>query len=177
MNLLEENMKDIDLIRIWSSHLNCDDYCLLLYLCSKIKNKKISVIFSEEFNYHCLSIDMMDGSEIPELLKREHILSEKEIEYYADEWKRLVNENSKLRYIVNGKVLSVPINYFDKEILNVLKKMGEVSLYHLIAMLMGHKIVNDANDLLYKYLIENLINNGKIVRTLKNGKEYVRVKE
>lgn len=38
-------------IRIWSSHLDSDDYCLLLHLCYILKDKNISVIYSEELNW------------------------------------------------------------------------------------------------------------------------------
>ena len=33
IELLKEYAKDAKMIRVWSSHLNCDEYCLLLYIC------------------------------------------------------------------------------------------------------------------------------------------------
>lgn len=175
MKLLKDEAEKASLIRVWSSHLNCDDYLLLLYICKCFPNKKISAIFSEEFNWNSLSIGMMDGKEMKELIKREHILTNNQINGYIREWDELVKVNSKLRYIVNGKVISVNDDYFDKIILDMLSKYEEIHLNRFIGELIGNQVINDAGDALYRYLINNLINKGSIAKYSKNGKIYIKL--
>lgn len=128
IELLNDTARNAKKIRIWSSHLNCEDYCLLLYMCSLFKDKQISVVFSEEVNWYCKSVSMATKGEVVELLKREHVLTKEEIDDYANKWNKIFSENAELRHIVNGEVIGTSIDYFDEEILEYLKDFGEIKL-------------------------------------------------
>ncbi len=173
IELLKEYVKDAKMIRVWSSHLNCDEYCLLLYICSLFPDREIRVVFSEEVSWYCMSIGMSSKGEIEELLKREHILSKQEKEDYASKWKKINLDNTDLRYLYNGEVQSVSIDFFDEEILAYLHKYNEIKLTEFIGVLMGNNVIGDTGDLLYRYLINRLIEQGKIDLRIENDIKYI----
>lgn len=119
----------------------------------------------------------MGVEEINELLTKEHILSSSEKENYKKKFQEIVNINSELRYMKDGKLESVAIDYFDEEILAWLKKLGEVSDTQLIGYLMAYFIVDSAEDNLYSYLINRMIGENKIivVGTNEKGKRIIKV--
>ncbi len=178
-NKLKVFLKDADKIRVWSSHLDCDDYCLLLFICNYFSNKNISVLFSEEFNWYVTTCTKLDKTEINEFVKKEHILKKYEMEQYKKEWEKIVNENTELRFMINGSVKSVNIDYFDNEVLERLKKFGEVNIYSLVADLMGNPIVPFVHysDYIYLYLINRLIDNKFIKKIQKDDKIFVKINE
>lgn len=173
--LLESYVNSSQKIRIWASHLDANEYCLLLYLCYCFPNENISVVFSEEFNWHCKSIGMMSSEEITELLNREHNLCKEEIDDYCRQWEEVLEANSDLRYLVNGKVKNESIDYFDDEIIYRLKKSGEVNLYTFITDLILDDVINNSSDTLYKFLIEKLIKQKKIVIREENEIKYLKL--
>ena len=120
-------------IRVWSSHLDSDDYCLLLLICYLFQDKKICVIFSEEINWGSTTISAVSEKEISELERREHILTKWQKEDYFKEWKQIVNDNSDLRYMINGKVKSCDIDRFDNNIVERLEKIGKTYIFKLVA--------------------------------------------
>ena len=69
-----KGLNHVNKIRVWSSHLDCDDYCLLLFICNFFDDKNISVVYSEEYNWYATTCTGLDENEIRELLKREHVL-------------------------------------------------------------------------------------------------------
>lgn len=173
IELLKENVKDAKLIRVWSSHLNCDEYCLLLYICSLFPDKTISVVFAEELNWYCKTVGMTSPKEIEELIKREHILKKNDIDDYIDKWKKIKDENTALRHIVNGEVVGVTIDYFDEVILEYLHNCGEIKLNVFIGQLMGNSVIGDSGDSLYRYLINRLIDNNRISLRVENNINYI----
>ena len=138
-------------------------------------DKNISVVFSDDYNPYCWSIGCMDFREVSELSKKEHLLTVTEKENYINEWKRIVKENSQLRYIENGNIKSVPINYFDKPILSRLGNR-EIRFMVLVGELMANTIIDNNSALVYIYLINRLIEQGKIevVRIDENGKKIIK---
>lgn len=172
-------LKDADKIRVWSSHLDCNDYCLLLFICNYFSHKNISVLFSEEFNWYATTCTKLNENEINELTKKEHILKKTEMEEYKKEWEKIVDENAELRFMINGSVKSVNIDYFDKEILERLKILGEVNIYFLVADLMEKPIVPFVHysDYIYLYLISRLIDIKFITKIEKDGKVFVKINE
>lgn len=163
------------MIRVWSSHLNCDEYCLLLYICYLFPDKTISVVFAEELNWYCKTVGMTSPQEVEELIKREHILTRDEISDYLAKWKKIKDENSQLRHIVNGEVMGVTFDYFDKEILEYLCNCGEIRFIAFIGELTANSVIGDSVYSLYRYLIERLINDKKITLIEKNNTRYVKV--
>ncbi len=176
---LKESLKNADKIRIWSSHLDCNDYCLLLFVCNYFSDKNITALFSEEVSWYATTCNVLDEKEINELTKKEHILNKYEIERYKKEWEKVVSENTELRFMINGSVQSVNIDYFDNKILERLRACGEVNIYSLVADLMGKSIVPSVyySDYIYLYLINKLIDNNFIKKIQKDGKIFVRTSE
>lgn len=172
-----KQLEQIDKIRVWSSHLNCDDYCLLLFVCNYFEDKNISVVFSEEYNWFATTCTSLDENQINDLLNREYMLKKCEISQYKEEWKQIVKENTELRFMVNGVVKSVNIDYFDSEILNRLEQLGEVNIYSLVASLIGNPIMPyvSYSDYIYLYLIKRLIDNNMIKKIEKNDKIFLTV--
>lgn len=174
-NKLKELVNNCTKIRVWSSHLDSDDYCLLLLICYLFQDKEISVIFSEELNWSATTIGAVSEKEICQLEKREHILTEWQKEDYCNEWKRIVNENSELRYMINGTVISCNIDRFDNEIINRLEKMGKTYIYKLVGDLMANPIIPNImfSDWIYIYLIERLEKNKRIKSSIMDDKKYI----
>lgn len=162
-------------IRVWSSHLDSDDYCLLLLICYLFKENKVSAIFSEEISWYATTLGCIDEKEVVELENKEHILKEYEKEDYYNEWIKIVNDNKELRYMLNGKVISCDINYFDKDILKRLEQLGKIYIYNLVADLMINPIIPGVRyaDFIYLYLIERLEKQNYIKSSMINDKKYV----
>ncbi len=162
-------------IRVWSSHLDSDDYCLFLLICYLFKDKTISAIFSEEVNWGFTTICSVSKDQIQELEKREHILTKWEKEHYSNEWQKVVNSNKELRYMINGTVVSCNFNNLNSKILNRLKQTGKISIPKFIANLMINPIISYVifSDLVYNYLIERLENIGKIKSFVINDEKYI----
>ncbi len=74
--------------------------------------------------------------------------------------------------MINGIVKSVDIDYFDNEILNVLKKKRLIYMTELIADLMANQIINhlEFSSCVYSYIINNLIKRKIINKKLKDNK-------
>lgn len=174
-----KSLNQVNKIRVWSSHLDCDDYCLLLFICNFFNDKNISVVFSEECNWYATTCTKMTENEIKDLLKKEHILKKNEIDQYKEEWAKIVDENTELRFMINGSVKSVNIDYFDNEIIERLRMMGEVNIYSLVANLMGNPIVPFVHysDYIYLYLVNRLIDSKFIKRIQEGNKIFVKVNE
>lgn len=162
-------------IRVWSSQIAANEFLLLLYICYLFPNKNISAVFADEYNPYCWSIGCMTFNEVNELSKKEHLLTMEEKELYINEWNRMVKENSTLRYIKNKEIKSVPINYFDKDILSYLGKQ-EMKFITLVGKLMGNAVIDNDSDSIYAYLINRLIEQGKIevVRIDENDQKLIR---
>ena len=176
-NKLVEYVNKADKIRIWSSHLDCADYCLLLYLCNIFKDKNISVIFSEEFSWYTTTIGALSKEDLLILEQREHLLKQWEKEEFGKEWEDVLKDNCELRFMLNGKVKSVNIDYFNNDILERLKSLGKVNIYKLIANLMGNPIIPYViySDYIYIFLINRLIKKNLILETYENGIRMIEV--
>ncbi len=102
-------------------------------------------------------------------VKFEHKLTKQEITNNAQRWEKLLNKNSDLRIIKDGCIESVTIDYYDSFILDTLRKMGKSKISQLVGKLMGY--IN-LQDTMYVYLINRLIESGKIKITLDNIIRY-----
>ena len=148
-------------IRIWTSHFDINSYLLFLYLCNYLKNKdcNLYVVYSDEYDKNCDSPACMKANELEELIKLEHKLSKTEILEYSKEWQIIKNKKSDMRILENKKVKFVSFDYYNEEILNLLKELGEVKIVRLAALFMNNHYLQ---DLVVSYFIERLINDGKI---------------
>lgn len=106
-----------------------------------LKDKNISVVYSEELNWYATTLSCVTEKEIKILEQKEHILSQREKEDFSNEWLKVINDNSELRYLINGQVVSCSIDYFNDDIIQRLKKLDKVKIYSLVANLMSNPII------------------------------------
>lgn len=158
-------------IRVWTSHIDIYSYLIMLYVSSIVKKHdyQLYVIYCDEYKKDYPSISTMKIEEVEKLVFLEHKLENEEIKYNCDVWKKLIRDNSELRIIENEMVKSVSLNYYDKYILDILSKIGKVKISQLIGKLMQKVYLQDN---LYKYLINNLIKNGRIIIYRDNKVRY-----
>lgn len=157
-------------IRIWTSHFDINSYLLLLYLCNYLKDKdcNLYVVFSDEYDENIYSPACMRENELEELVKLEHKLSKEEILEYSKKWQIIKNNKSDMRILENKKVKSVSFDYYNEEILNLLKELGEVKIVRLVGLFMNNHYLQ---DLVVSYFVDRLINNGKI-KVIKYGERF-----
>ena len=156
-------------VRVWTSHYDPDDYLLLLFICSYLKDKvdNIIVLYSDEYKDECYSPSTMTGEELEKLSTHEHILSKEDINKLLKEWNKIVEEKSDLRIIKSGKIKSVKYDFFNDEIINILNKKGSTSIIDLIYEL---NVKYHLDDRIIRFLINRLINMGKLMIVEKNEK-------
>ncbi len=174
-NKLTKYVNSCKKIRVWSSHLDSNDYCLLLLICYLYQDKEISVFFSEEVDSNAITFNFVSEEEVPKVLEKEHLLTNNQKEDYRKEWKTIVNDNKELRYMLNGKVISSDIDIFDNDIIQRLEKKEKILSYDLVADLMINPIIPHVifSDWIYYYLIKRLVMKKIIKSYLIDGKEYI----
>ena len=157
-------------IRIWTSHFDINSYSLFLYLCDYLKDRdcNLYVVYSDEYNKNCYSPACMKESELEKLVKLEHKLSKQEIIEHSKEWQKIKSKESDMRILENKKVKLVSFDYYNEEILNLLKELGEVKIVRLVGLFMSNHYLQ---DLVVSYLVDKLINNGKI-KVIKYGESF-----
>lgn len=163
-NYIDNNYK----VRIWSSHYDVDCYLLLLFICNLLNNKvdNLIVLYSDEYKKECYSPGTMTSNELEELSNYEHILTKKEINSLSEEWNSIKKENSDIRIIKNKKIESVDYDYFDNEIINLLKERKEIRIIDIVYELTTKYYIN---DIIFIYIINKLINSNKIKITFKDN--------
>lgn len=166
---LSKYLNEANKIRVWSSIYDAEEYCLLLFICHHFKDKNISVIFSNELR-DVNRVNCLDKDEIKEISSKEHILKDYEKDKYDKEWISILNSNKELRFMKNGVVQSVDIDYFDNVILERLRKLGKVEKRKLIIDLIGNPIEYKCQyaDFIIEYLINDLINK-ELIEENRNG--------
>lgn len=93
-----------------------------------------------------------------------------EIEYYASVWDKLKTENSQLRAVINGKLISVPDDFYDWLIKNEIPE-GTFILSHLIErILINHPL--GIGDRWIATRIQKMIENGELSIVEKNEDNY-----
>ena len=177
-NELKEYVKNCKKIRVWSSHLNCDDYCLLLLICYLFQDKEISVLFSEEIDWEANSFGFVSAKEIKNIEYKEHVLNDCKKKKYSDKWEKVVSENKELRYMLNGEVVSCDIDNFDNDIMDRIKKMGNTYISYAVANLLVYPLIPCVmySDSVYFYLINRLEKKGLIKSSIVDNKKYIEVK-
>lgn len=167
---LNEAINNNKEIRIWTSHFDINSYSLFLYLCDCLKDKdcNLYVVFSDEYDENCYSPACMRESELEELTKLEHKLSKDQIRKHSNEWQIIKNNKSDMRILENKNVKLVSFDYYNEEILNLLKKLGEVKIVRLVGLFMNNHYLQ---DLVVSYFVDRLINEEKI-KVIKYGERF-----
>lgn len=168
MNLIDNNYK----VRVWTSHCDADDYLLLLFISNYLKDKidNIIVLYSDEYKRECYSPSTMASKELDELSTYEHILSKEEINILSEEWNRVKNENSDLRILQKGEVISINYDYFNYEIISIVDKKESISVMDIIYELI---VKYHLCDSLFKFLIKRLIDAGKM-KIIESNERFIR---
>jgi hypothetical protein len=128
------------------------------------------VLYSDEYKRECYSPSTMTSKELDELSTYEHILSKEEINKLSEEWDRIKKENSDLRIIQDGKVVSINYDYFNDEIIFILTKKGSTSVIDIIYELM---VKYHLYDRVFKFLINKLIESGKI-KIIESNERFIK---
>lgn len=156
-------------IRIWYSHAP-DAYCGLCWLCHEFRNMdiEISVIDLPKYDMHSetniiikyCSWNEVEHERFSEYLDREKHLTALERRMYAQEWSEASDSNSMLRAVVNGKLLSVPEEFYDFLILNRITEQPEKEA-RIIGDILG-KTQIAVGDGWYAYRIQKMIDAERI---------------
>ncbi len=170
-NIIIDNIKQKNKIRVWTGRNDIYSYLIMLYICSIIKdyNYELYVLYCDDYNNDYPSPSVMREEELKKLSRLEHKLTNEEINNNVNIWNGLVSENSDLRVIDSGNVKSVSIDFYDNFIIDTLKSMGKVKMCQLVGKLMQKVYLHDT---MYVYLINRLISINKIKITLYNDVRY-----
>ncbi len=170
-NIIVDNIKQKNKIRVWTGRNDIYSYLIMLYICSIVKdyNYELYVLYCDDYNNDYPSPSVMKEEELKVLSRLEHKLTNEEINNNVNIWNNLVSDNSDLRVIDSGNVKSVSMNFYNNFIIDTLKPMGKVKMCQLIGKLMQNVYMHDT---MYVYLIDRLISINKIKMTLYNGSRY-----
>lgn len=164
LNKISNNINDDTKIRIWSSKEDDDDYMMLLFLCNFLKDKtdKISVIFTSDYSEYAWDLISIDIKDIEYLFKYEKLLSKDEIQSYANQWNDLVKINSEVRTLENGEVKCKKYSDYYDDILNIIKAKLPCKRAEIIATCMLNRAMKNAGDVVYNFMIEQLLDSNKL---------------
>ena len=164
---LKKFLDDGQKVRIWYSNAPYS-ICGFYSLCQLFQNypneihvvKLPEYVVTETGIYVCTNWGNVAAEEFAGFLSYETILTDAEVKMYAQKWSELKAENSPLRAVVNGKVISVPEDFYDFMIWQELSeepvKEGKV---------IGNIIDRYQTGISFEWLIrriEYLISQGKI---------------
>ena len=167
-------------VRIWYSdapYSRCGFYSLCQIL--KEYENEISVVKLPEYitrekeivSYQSWS--EVSAEEFAGFLPYEKPLSKEEVRMYAALWSELVEDNTPLRAVVNGKVLSVPDDFYDFLIWKWLKDVP-LKEARLIGNILGYSQIG-IGDWWYARRIEYYIEQGKICVIEDSEYKYARI--
>ena len=167
-------------VRIWYSdapYSRCGLYSLSQILrkyeneISVVKLPEHIVQGKEIFSYQ--SWGDVSAEEFAGFLPYEKILSQEEVRMYAGLWSDLVEDNSPLRAVINGKVISVPEDFYDFLIWKWLKNVPTKEA-RLIGDILGHSQLG-VGDWWYARRIEYYISQGRISIIQDSENKYARL--
>lgn len=173
-------LEDGESVRIWYSdaaYSRCGFYSLCRILegyeneVSAVKLPEYTVRGKTIVSHH--SWNEVAAEEFAGFLPYEKALSGEEIRMYAMLWNDLVEENSSLRAVVSGKVLSVPEDFYD---FLIWKWLGDAPVREarLIGNILGHTQLG-VGDWWYAGRIEHYIEQGKIHVVEDSENKYARL--
>lgn len=177
---LQKYLEDGESIRIWysdASYSRCGFYNLCQVL-QKYEND-IHTVRLPEYRSQADSIisycnwGEVAAEEFAAFLPYERVLSKEEVRAYANLWSDLVEDNSPLRAVVNGKVVGVSEDFYDFLIWK--KLTGDpIKEARLIGDILGHYRMS-VGDWWYAGRIEYFIKQGKIKVIEDSKSKYARV--
>lgn len=177
---LKKYLEDGEAIRIWYSdapYSRCGFYNLCQML-KNYKNKVHIVKLPEHIVRKANIISYKNWGEVsPEefagLLSHERMLTKEEVYMYSLLWIELVEDNSPLRAMINGRVTGVPEDFYD---FLIWKRLGckPIKEARLIGDILGYFQMG-VGDWWYARRIEHYIKQGKIKVMEDSENKYARV--
>ena len=167
-------------IRIWYSDAPYSR-CGLYHLCNILNcyENEIYLVKLPEYVVHGKTICFyknwgeVAAEEFAGFLSGERIVSKEEFRMYASLWNELVEDNSPLRAIVNGKMIGVPEDFYDFMILNRITTKP-IKECRLIGDIIGHNQAS-IGDWWYAKRIQHFIEEG-LIKVLEDAeKPYARL--
>lgn len=155
-------------IRIWKSNAPYSA-CGFAYVCDILRNYQCNISVVPLPEYRLTSENSMviycdwgevHPGEFQSFLVHEYHLGEMEKRNQSDLWKELIVENSPLRAIVNGKLISVPEDFYDHLIIRNIPD-NEFAMVRLIGDILGRYQLG-VSDGWYARRIESMIEAGKL---------------
>lgn len=176
-------MKDVyraQAVRIWLDQ-GASSQCGFYFLCRLLLDFKgpVALIRMPDYLLHAggsfisyKSWKEVLDDEISDFLRLEEKLSEADLRYFSFKWHDLQCENSELRVVVEGKVLSVSENFYDVFLLN---EMPDIDF--LVGSLIGQVISKyqlSVSDGWYMRRLKYMIEKGEllVVKEAKRFSEY-----
>ena len=167
-------------IRIWYSDAPYSR-CGLYHLCNILNcyENEIYLVKLPEYVVHGKTICFyknwgeVAAEEFAGFLSGERIVSKEELRMYSSLWNELVEDNSPLRAIVNGKMIGVPEDFYDFMILNRITTKP-IKECRLIGDIIGHNQAS-IGDWWYAKRIQHFIEEG-LIKVLEDAeKPYARL--
>lgn len=166
-------------IRIWYSDAP-DSVCGFHHVCSILRTTKAKV-----FAIKLPPVVQLESNELQVLttwggIRAEDFFSftafekelqSREIEYFASVWDRLQTENSRLRALVNGRLISVPEDFYDGLMRNEIPT-GAFMMSHMIEKIMTNQSLG-IGDVWIATRIQKMIENGEL-NIVQNDKDKYR---
>lgn len=177
---LQRFLDDGEAVRIWYSDAPYSR-CGFYHLCSFLKKyeNEIRVVKLPEYVVREKSISLYQNwgevaaEEFAGFLSYEKNLSKEEVGLYSISWSELVEDNSPLRAVVNGRVMGVPENFYDFEILGRLT-YEPIKEARLLGNILGYSRIS-VGDWWYARRIEYYIQQGKIRVVEDSENKYARM--
>ena len=176
---LKEYLKEGEAIRIWHSNAPYS-ICGFYSLCELLMEYGNDVFSVELPEYHVRKDAVVSYQSWGEITAEEFAgflpgarkLSKKEIRHYAFLWEERKTENSPLRAVINGRLVSVQEDFYD---FMIRSKLGRVPVMEgrLIGDIMLSYSVG-VSDVWYARRIDEMIEKGKIKVTQDSDNKYAR---
>lgn len=180
MQQLKVHLEAGESIRIWYSDAPYSR-CGLYHLCSILNQyeNEIHLVKLPEYVVHENTITSyknwgeVAAEEFAGFLSDERIASKEEIRMYAILWIEMMEDNSPLRAMINGKMIGVPEDFYDFMIFNRLTTKP-IKECRLIGDIIGHSQVS-IGDWWYAKRIQYFIETGVIKVLEDSEKLYARL--
>lgn len=179
LSRLKKHAEDGEHIRIWYSK-SPYSICGLYFVCDYLKQYKNQICVVKLPDYRVKANVIIEyqnwgevaAEEFSYFLKYQQELSEHEKRMYASKWLELVEENSKLRVVVNNQLISAPETFYDYIIWNSLGNRT-IKQARLIGNMLGNYRIG-IGDWWYAKRIEYFIEQGMIEVIEDSEKKYAR---
>ena len=165
-NYIIETAKNTKKLCIWCAS-NPASQCGLFYTIHTLKGIDCKIfVVDMPSDIGCLppthdrSWGEAEPAEIEPCLQMQREMSEAERQIYEQIWEILIKENAELRININGRITSVPVDYFDEYILSTAPSHIDFKLGTLVgyALQCSHYL----NPNFVEYRIERMISDGMI---------------